>query len=363
MALKLPDLIIGDLKINPPIFQGGMGVRVSATSLVSAVSKNGALGILASVGLGEEGLEHLSYEERSREAFRQMIKEVQSRTLRPFGVNIMFALTNFDDLARVAFEENVAVIVSGAGLPLHLPSLATNDTTKLIPIVSSGRAAELICKTWLRRYDRLPDALVLEGPLAGGHLGFKFTELIADSMPLLEDLLSEVLVVVKRFESERKRKIPVIAGGGVFTGRDIARLLKRGASGVQMATRFVCTVECDAAEAYKKAYLECKAEDIVIILSPAGMPARVIKNRFVERIQSGERMKFNCPYRCLKTCDPYSANYCIAAALVSAYRGDLENGFVMSGANAWRNKKIYLVRDLIDEITAEAIDAYNTIDG
>jgi len=352
--MKLPDLVIGDLKINLPIIQGGMGVRVSTASLAAAVSNEGGFGVIASVGLGEEGRKDLTYEERSKLSFREMIQETKRLTNKKFGVNIMYALTNYDDLVKIAIEEGVGAIISGAGLPLHLPALAKDSKTKLIPIVSSGRAANLILHAWIRRHDRLPDAFVVEGPLAGGHLGFSYTEVSGIEDVFLKDRLREVLNVVKKYEETYNKKIPIIAAGGIFTGGDIARMLKLGASGIQMATRFVCTKECDVSEKYKEAYVKCKREDIVVILSPAGMPARVIKNKFVERIQAGEKMKFECPYRCLKTCDPYSANYCIAQALVNAYRGNLDEGFAMCGVNAYRIKKIISVKELINELVEEA---------
>lgn len=350
---KLPDLVIGDLIINPPIIQGGMGVRISTAKLAAAVSNEGAFGVIASVGLGEEGPADKSYQERSESSFRGMIKEAKRLTDKSFGVNIMCALTNYDALAKAAVEEGAGAIISGAGLPLHLPSLSPDSKTKLIPIVSSGRAAELICKTWFKRYKRLPDALVVEGPLAGGHIGFKFGELIGSRLPELDNLLIEVISVVKKMELEHKKKIPVIAAGGIFSGKDMSRVLKLGASGVQMATRFVCTDECEVSREFKEAYLKCEKEDIIVILSPVGMPARVIRNKFAERILSGERMKFSCPFRCLKACDPYSANYCLAQALVNAYRGDLENGLIMCGANAYRVKEIVSVKELIGELVDE----------
>lgn len=354
METRLQDLIIGDLKITPPIIQGGMGVRVSTASLASAVSNVGALGVIAAVGLGEEWPDKdITYEKRSALAFQEMIRKTKRLTSNPFGVNIMYALTNYDDLVKIAVEEKVAAIISGAGLPLHLPALAENPSTKLIPIVSSGRAADVILRAWLKRYKRFPDAFVVEGPLAGGHLGFSYTEATGIEPVSLEDRLKKVLELVKKYEESYGKKIPVIAAGGIFTGADVARMLKLGASGVQIATRFVCTKECDVSDKYKEAYLKCKKEDIVVILSPAGMPARVIKNKFVERIQAGEKMKFNCPFKCLKTCDPYSANYCIAEALVNAYRGKLDNGFAMCGANAYRVKEIVSVKELIDELVKE----------
>jgi NAD(P)H-dependent flavin oxidoreductase YrpB (nitropropane dioxygenase family) len=355
MKNKLPDLIIGNLRINPPIFQGGMGVRVSGSSLVSAVSNEGAFGVIAAVGLGEEWPDkNVDYKTRSELALREMIRQTKRLTRNPFGVNIMYALTNYDELVKVAVEEEVGAIISGAGLPLHLPSLTRDSSIKLIPIVSSARAADLIMHTWLKRYQRLPDAFVIEGPLAGGHLGFNYTEAIGIKQLFLEDIVKDVLGLVKGYEVTYNKKIPVIAAGGIFTGKDIAHMLNLGASGVQMATRFVCTKECDISNKYKETYLKCKEEDIVVILSPAGMPARVIKNRFVERIQAGEKMKFDCPYLCLKTCDPYSANYCIAQVLVNAYRGDIDNGFAMCGANAYRVKKIVSVKELINELIEES---------
>jgi len=356
--MKLPDLVIGDLKINPPIIQGGMGVRVSTASLASAVSNEGALGVIASVGLGEEGKEDMTYKERSKIAFREMIKETKRLTNKKFGVNIMYALTNYDDLVNVAVEEEVGAIMTGAGLPLHLPALTKNSTTKLIPIVSSARAADIILRAWLKRYQRLPDAFIVEGPLAGGHLGFSYSEAIGIEQIFLEDIVREVLSLVKGYEKLQKKKIPIIAAGGIFTGTDIVRMLKLGASGVQMATRFVCTKECNVSEKYKEAYLKCKEEDIVVILSPAGMPARVIKNKFVERIQRGEKMKFECPFKCLKSCDLYSANYCIAQALVNAYRGNLDEGFAMCGVNACRLRKIVSVKELISELVEESIKEF-----
>ena len=350
---KLPDLVIGDLKINPPIIQGGMGVRVSKFNLVSSVSSTGALGVIASVGLGNESESEMDYEKSSAEALKEQILKAKELTKNPIGVNIMFALTNYESLVKVCVNYGVDVIISGAGLPLKLPEFASNSTIKLVPIVSSGRAAELIARTWIKRYQKLPDAFIVEGPLAGGHLGFSYSEALGIEKVLVEDRVKEVLEVVRSYKETHNKEIPVIAAGGIFNGVDIARMLKLGASGVQMATRFVCTKECDVSDAYKKAYLDCELDDVTVILSPAGMPARVIKNKFVERIQAGERMKFKCPYQCLKTCDPYSANYCIADALVKAAKGDFENGFAMCGQNAFRIDKITSVKELINELVEE----------
>jgi NAD(P)H-dependent flavin oxidoreductase YrpB (nitropropane dioxygenase family) len=352
-ATALPDLLIGDLRINPPIIQGGMGVRISGVRLASAVSNEGALGVVASVGTGEEWPDRsLNYAARSYVSFRDMLQQTKALTPNPIGVNIMCALTNYDDLVRAADEENVAVIISGAGLPLKLPALVTRRSIKLIPIVSSGRAADLICRGWWRKHNRLPDAFVVEGCMAGGHLGFSMDDVAKPHNPL-EALVQDVLSVAARYTQAHGVPIPVIAAGGVFTGKDMARFLRLGASGVQMGTRFVCTHECDASIQYKEAYLTCRQEDILVIQSPLKLPLRVIRNAFVDRILSGEKMKFRCPYRCLATCEPDTSPYCIAQALVNAYRGDMSAGFTTCGANAYRIDRIVSVRELIQELVAE----------
>lgn len=351
---KFHGLRIGNLNIDPPIIQGGMGVRVSSSSLVSAVSNEGALGVIAAVALGEDTEnQNLDYATRSSLSLRSIIRKTKKLTKNPFGVNIMCALTNYADLVNVSQEESVDVIISGAGLPLKLPGLIKNHTTKLVPIVSSGRAAKIICSIWQKRYLRLPDAIVVEGPLAGGHLGYSHAELDDPKHFNLDGILVDVLKVVKEFETKFKVKIPVIAAGGIFDHQDIKRVIKLGASGVQIATRFVCTHECDASIKYKEAYINSKKEDVIVIKSPVGMPGRVINNKFVERINNQEKIDFNCPYKCLITCDPGKVNYCIAKALINAYRGDLDNGFAMCGSNAYRINKIVSVKELIAELVGE----------
>jgi len=350
MNSEFRNLDIGDLRIEIPIVQGGMGVRVSSFGLASAVSNEGGLGVIAAVGLGEEGdAVGSDYVVRSRSALVGAIRKTRALTNKPFGVNIMCALTNYEDLVCAAQEESVDVIISGAGLPLKLPSLVKDKRIKLVPIVSSARAARLICLVWGKRYKRLPDAIVVEGPLAGGHLGYSMQELKDSKRVFLDNILKEVLSVVKGFESP-VCKIPVIAAGGIFDGEDIARVIRLGASGVQMATRFVCTHECDVADGYKEAYLSATKEDIVIIQSPVGMPGRVISNEFVKGILRGERVDFGCAYKCLFTCDPLKVNYCIAKALFNAARGQMDKGFAMCGSNAYRINKIISVKELFAEL-------------
>lgn len=361
MRNEFRNLDLGNLRIELPIIQGGMGVRVSLSSLASAVSNEGALGVIAAAGLGleeESGNAKHDYKTRSRTAFINIIRATRSMTKNPFGVNIMCALTDYDDLVDAAQAESVDVIISGAGLPLKLPSLIRNNKTKLVPIVSSARAAHIICSAWQRRYKRLPDGIVVEGPLAGGHLGYSEEELNDSEHFYLDKILQEVLSVVQEFGKDKER-IPVIAAGGIFDGKDIARVIRLGASGVQMATRFVCTHECDVSLEYKEAYMSAKEEDIVIIQSPVGMPGRVIRNEFVKKISEGKRIHFGCEYQCLTTCDAKTVNYCIAKALLNAYRGELDKGFVMCGSNAYRIKKIISVKELIAELVKEARDCLN----
>ena len=351
--MELKSLNIGDLKIEIPIIQGGMGVGVSNYSLVSTVSNKNALGVLASVGLGETvDCSESSYKKRSSKALRDSIRETRKRTDKPFGLNIMCALSNYDELVAVAEEEKVDAIITGAGLPMKLPSLVKNPRTKLIPIVSSDRAARIICTNWKRKFNRLPDAVVVEGPLAGGHLGFSRAELDDPQHFYLDKILVDVIKVVKGFQTNQ-HKIPVIAAGGIFDGKDIARVMKLGASGVQMGTRFVCTHECDVSPKYKEMYINAKKEDILIIQSPVGLPGRVVSNDFVTNITQGKRIDFECAYQCLVTCNPKKVNYCIGKALVNSFQGRMDKGFAMCGSNAYRINKIISVKELIDELVEE----------
>ncbi len=353
MDNKFKPLNIGGLIIALPIIQGGMGVRVSSTVLASAVSNEGGLGVLAAVGLGGEHANGLDFKTQSRMAFKEIIQATRLKTANPFGVNIMCALTDYEGLVNIAQEESADVIISGAGLPLSLPGMVKNPHTRLVPIVSSGRAAKIICSVWQRRYKRLPDALVVEGPRAGGHLGYSRLELEDGEHFSLENILKDVLSVAREFDQAGAR-IPVIAAGGIFDGADIGAAFIGGASGVQMATRFVCTHECDASLKYKQTYLDAQEKDIVIIDSPVGMPGRVVVNAFVKRIVSGERIDFSCDYQCLSTCRPKKVNYCIAKALFNAYLGDLDKGFAMCGSNAFRIKEIISVKDLMRELKTDA---------
>jgi nitronate monooxygenase len=355
--MRIPPLDIGDIHLLFPLIQGGMGVRVSLARLAAAVANEGGMGTIAAVGLGDFEASKTDFEAVSRNALIHEIRRAKSMTDGPLAINILGVLSNARDLIQTSVREGIKVIVSGASLPLKLPEMVEDATVKLLPIISSGRAADLILRTWDKRYARTADAVVLEGPLAGGHLGFSFEQLREPEKYSLSVLLPEVLAAVKPFEEKYRRKIPVVAGGGIFTGADIARLLQAGASGVQMATRFVCTDECEVAPEFKQAYLDSKVDDIVIINSPVGLPGRAIHNQFLRNLEAGTLERLKCPYRCLTTCNIAEARYCIALALVNAYQGDMDKGLVFCGQNAYRVNEIVSVKKLIAELRAE-IEAY-----
>ncbi len=354
---RLNPLKIGDLEIYPPIIQGGMGVRISRSRLASAVANQGCIGVIAGVGLGKfEELPASQFIKINEDALRNEIRKARGLTKGIIGVNLMVALSNYESLLRVADKEGIDIIISGAGLPLKLPGLVTNSRTKLIPIISSVRALKIICRKWEREYSRLPDAVIVEGVKAGGHLGYAHEDVVNESAVRLEDIVSEVIDYARTFSVP----IPVIAAGGIFDGSDIARFLKLGASGVQIGTRFVCTDECDAHDTFKQAYLDAGKEDITVIKSPVGMPGRVIVNDFVKRIKEGETVPFTCRYHCLKSCNPKTAPYCIARALTNAAEGRMEEAFVFSGSNSYRCTEIIPVKDLINTLVEEAQQAMNS---
>jgi nitronate monooxygenase len=350
----LPPLKIGDLVARIPLVQGGMGVGISLSRLASAVANEGGVGVISAaiVGFKESDL-YANYREANIRALRREIRQAREMTTGVLGVNIMVALTNFGDMVRTAVEEGIDVIFSGAGLPMDLPAyLNEKARSKLVPIVSSARAAKVLCKRWLARFNRLPDAFVLEGPLAGGHLGFSRQELDDDRFSLT-NLLREVVEAVRPFEQERGVKLPIIAAGGIYSGQDICQALELGAAGVQLGTRFVTTHECDADIEFKKAYLQAAEEDLVIIDSPVGLPGRSLRSRFLDEVKEGKKKPFNCPYHCLVTCKQKESPYCIAAALISAAKGRLEQGFAFAGQNAFRAKMIVSVKKLINDLMEE----------
>jgi NAD(P)H-dependent flavin oxidoreductase YrpB (nitropropane dioxygenase family) len=330
-----------------------MGVRVSLSSLAAAVAEEGAIGTISSIGLGDVEASKTEYERMSREALEREIRKARGMTKGHLAVNFMGVLSNVDDLIATAVREGIRLIIYGAGLPAKLPAQITEPDVNLVPIVSSSRVAEFILRSWDKRYARTADALILEGPLAGGHLGFSEEQLQDPERHSLERLLPEVLETIKPFEDKFGRKIPIIPAGGIYSGSDIARMLRMGASGVQMATRFVCTEECGVSQEFKQSYLDAREEDIVIIKSPVGMPGRAINNVFLQDLAEKGKLKIKCPYRCLSACKVDKANFCIAQALVNSYFGKVDEGLIFCGQNAHRIEKIVSVKDLIAELMTE----------
>ena len=362
MITKLPPLLIGDLKIKIPIIQAGMGVKVSTAALASAVAIYGGAGTIASVGLASGHADaSTDYVGTSNKTFQKEIRQARKQTKEVIGVNIMVALNNYEEMVRTAAKEDVDFIISGAGLPLSLPEYTKGSSVKLIPVVSSARSTEVILKTWKRRYNRLPDAIVVEGPLAGGHLGFKAEDLMNNTADSLEKIVSEVLVMIEKYRNGEGADIPVIAAGGIFDGKDIAKFLKLGAKGVQIGTRFVTTKECPVPDSFKELYVAAKKEDVVIIKSPVGMPGRAIKTDFIDRVMDNEKIPFKCDYQCLRSCDVKNTPYCIAKAMCNATIGDLDNAVVFAGQNVVRIKEIVTVKELMDEIVKEAIEELNKV--
>ncbi len=352
--MQLPKLVIGDLTIPIPIIQGGMGVGISLSGLSSAVANQGGVGVISAAmpGIHEPDIATDSDAANIRVLTRE-IRKARQLTQGVLGVNIMVALTNYADMVRTAIAEEIDIIFCGAGLPLDLPGFLTpGSKTKLVPIVSSARAAQIICKKWLARFDYLPDAMVVEGPKAGGHIGFK-PDQIDDPRFCIEQLVTEVIEILKPIEAEHQRTVPVIAAGGIYTGADIHAFITRGAAGVQMGTRFVATHECDADAAFKQAYIDAKKEDMVIIKSPVGLPGRAVRNTFIDAVNQGSKTPFKCPYHCLKTCDPEKSPYCIAMALGNARKGKLKHGFAFAGQNAYRVDKIVSVKELMTLLQTE----------
>lgn len=353
--MELKGIQVGDKISTYPIIQGGMGVGVSAHKLAGAVAKEGGIGIISTADIGYQ---EPDFETNPVEAnLRAIGKEIdQAREIAPngiIGINIMCALNNYAEMVKEVVKKGIDLIISGAGLPKDLPEFVKGTKTKIAPIISSARGAQLITKLWRTKHDYVPDMIVIEGPEAGGHLGFKLEELEEEEKkPKLEDITREVVAEMKKVEEETGKKIPVIVAGGIFTGSDIAKFLKLGASGVQMATRFVATDECDASDAFKQAYVEARQEEIEIVNSPVGMPGRAIHNTFIDKVKQ-EKPEIKKCLRCIRTCNVAKTPYCITRALIHAVKGNLEEALIFCGSNAYRIHEIVPVHDLMQELVQE----------
>jgi NAD(P)H-dependent flavin oxidoreductase YrpB (nitropropane dioxygenase family) len=348
----MKSFFIGSREVKLPIIQGGMGVGVSLSGLASAVANEGGIGVISCAGLGllykqTDG----SYIKNSILGLKEELRKAREKTKGIIGVNIMVALSNFADMVRTSIAEKADIIFAGAGLPLDLPSYLTSGSkTLLAPIVSSARAAKVICEKWLSAYRYLPDMIVVEGPKAGGHLGFK-QEQLEDESYSLERLIPEVAEVAMQYGSQKA--IPVIAAGGIASGEDIHRLMQLGATGVQMGSIFVATHECDASPVFKQVYVDSLQKDIRIIQSPVGMPGRAFNGEFISNVNSGKEKPRACPFHCIKTCDYTKSPYCIIKALYNAAKGNMSKGYAFAGANAYLAEKISSVKEVMARLKGE----------
>ena len=349
---------LGKYEVRYPLIQGGMGVRVSAGSLAGHVAKCGGVGIVAAAGIALNSTHYngKNYLQAEQDAIKTELRKAYA--IAPdgiIGVNVMVALSDFENLVKAAIEGGAKVIICGAGLPLSLPELTAHaPDVALVPIVSSVRAAQLIAKKWDKGYGRLPDAVLVEDPdTAGGHLGEKMENIGNGDY----DQYATVRAVKEFFRKEYGRDVPVIAAGGIWDRADLLYALEQGADAVQMASRFVPTVECDAADSFKQAYLDCCKEDIGLIMSPAGLPGRAILRNQQQIIEYDRDRKTRCVTGCLKKCS-YKENgerFCIVFALDRAERADVETGLVFCGTNAWKADRITTVQEIFDELFGEEV--------
>lgn len=348
----MKSFFIGKLEIKVPIIQGGMGVGISLNNLAAAVANEGGVGVISSAGIGLLYPRFRGdYFEKSIHGLKEEIRKAKEKTKGVVGVNIMVAITNFVDMVQTAISEKADIIFAGAGLPLTLPSFLTPESeTKLVPIISSSRAARLICEKWLRDYNYLPDAIVVEGPKAGGHLGFK-EEQVEDTNYSLENLVPEVYEVAQSYSNHKQ--IPVIAAGGIYSGQEIAKFMELGATAVQMGSIFVPTEECDAAVDFKKVYTDSSQSNIKLIQSPVGLIGRAFESEFTRSVDQNRERPKSCPYHCIKTCDYSKSAYCIIRALYNASKGNMRKGFAFAGTNAYLTEKISTVKEVFEKLKNE----------
>ena len=343
-------LKIGDLEVKIPVVQGGMGVGISLSGLAGNVSACGGLGVISTAQIGWR--EPDFYEKPFEANFRAIEKEIKkARELAKggvLGVNIMVATQRYEEYVKSAVKAGIDIIISGAGLPIDLPKYVEGRKTKIAPIVSSLKSLTVICRMWERKYQTAPDLVVIEGPKAGGHLGFSREELETVTDEAYDDVIISIIEKVKEYSEKFSKKIPVVVAGGIYERKDMEHVMKLGADGVQMGTRFVTTKECDADEAYKQSYIKVKKEDIKIVQSPVGMPGRAILNPFLEKVKT-EKCKIKHCYQCIVTCDKKTIPYCITEALVNAAEGRVDEGLLFCGENAYRADKIETVAEIMEE--------------
>ena len=351
--MKLNPLKIDNLKASLPIIQGGMGVGISLSKLAGAVASCGGIGTISAA---QPGYLEPDFEENPLEANIRALKYHVKEALKKakdglVAVNVMVASNDYNELVKASVESGANLIISGAGLPMSLPELCKGTATKIAPIVSSSKVCSLILKMWDRRHASTADAVVFEGPDAGGHLGFKLED-IDKCRESFYDEIGKIIESIKPYEEKYNKEIPLIVAGGIYSGKDIAKVLNLGAKGVQMGTRFVATNECDASEEFKMAYVNSTKEDIGLLKSPVGLPGRGIRNTFAKRIEKTNDPIRKC-YNCMAKCPKKDIPYCISCSLIDSAKGETEDSLVFCGSNAYKIDKIVPVKSLIEELIAE----------
>ncbi len=347
--VNIKPINIGSLTAPLPIVQGGMGVGVSLSGLAGAVASLGGIGVIsaAQIGYDTEGFESNALKANLTALGKHLTaaKDVAKGGI--IGVNIMCATRKYEEYVACAVENKAELIISGAGLPLNLPALVEGSRSKIAPIVSSLKAAKVLLSAWEKRYKKTADLVVIEGPKAGGHLGF--TPEDAQGEKDMTEEIKDILTLVSEYEDKFNQKIPVVFGGGISSKDDVNNMLSLGLAGVQVGSRFVATEECDAHINFKNAYVNAKEEDIAIIKSPVGMPGRAIMNRFVKHVML-KRDEIETCYGCIKGCDFRTTPYCISRALITSVKGDVENGLIFCGADAYQINEITTVKGLLNEL-------------
>ena len=353
--MDIKPLKIGKFTLELPIIQGGMGIGISRSNLAAAVSNSGGLGVLsgAQIGHDEPDFETNTLQANLRAIKKHIQKAKAVAKGKMIGINLMVAMEHYEEHVEAAVEAGVDIIISGAGLPLTLPAHLKGSQTMFAPIVSSARAAKALLKNYDRKYQVAPDMIVIEGPKAGGHLGFKAEDIENDTIDL-DQIVRDVIEVSAPYTEKYNKEIPIIVAGGVFDGTDIAHYLELGASGVQMATRIIATEECDAHPNFKQAIIDAKEEDIILVKSPVGMPGRAIRNPFSAKYGI-QREKIKKCYNCVKPCNPATTIYCISKALLHAVRGEVDDALLFCGSNAYRVNELTTVDELMQTLKNEIL--------
>ena len=354
------ELWIGKRRVEKPVLQGGMGVGIRLGNLAGSVAANGGVGLIsaAQIGFREPDFDTNTEEANVRAMHSEYAKARKLAAEGVIGFNIMVAMRHYEHYVKEAVQAGADLIVSGAGLPMDLPAIAGKAKTALAPIVSSERSARLILKYWEKKYQRLPDLVVIEGPQAGGHLGFspeQLAEYVQEKKKNFDEEVTRIITTVKEFAQKAKMSIPVALAGGIDSREAACHAFALGADAIQVATRFVTTEECDADIRYKQAYIQAKETDIVITKSPVGMPGRAILNPFLKKVQNGEQIPHSKCHGCLKNCKPSEIPYCITDALIHAAKGETDQALLFCGANAWKAKKIQTVREVMEEMLGDEL--------